>query len=152
MDSFDDKIDSTQVYQADQFSRVPPQPKVPPPPPPRSITNSVSSLLEPLRPNGRGQLSNHTVRSDPSWLSQDPRSSSTQSLVPIEKSNGKRILLLIYLHGFLGSETSFSSFPAHVHNLISVAVTKTHIVHTKIYPRYRSRKAIEHARDEFSNW
>lgn len=87
-----------------------------------------------------------------SWSSQDPRSSSTQSLVPVESQSQKRTLLLIYIHGFLGNETSFRSFPAHVHNVLTVNLAKTHVVHTKIYPRYKSRKAIEYARDDFSHW
>ena len=89
----------------------------------------------------------------PSWASLDPRSSSTQSLVPSESGEpGRRTLLLVYSHGFLGNETSFQSFPAHVHNLLKVTLAETHVVHTKIYPRYRSRKAIEFARDDFSAW
>lgn len=44
----------------------------------------------------------------------DPRSSSQQSLVPEpDEQNGRRTLLLIYIHGFMGDETSFRSFPAH---------------------------------------
>ncbi|KAI9770070.1 MAG: hypothetical protein M1840_003520 [Geoglossum simile] len=89
----------------------------------------------------------------PPWASLDPRSSSTQSLVPSESGEpGRRTLLLVYIHGFLGNETSFQSFPAHVHNLLKVTMAETHVVHTKIYPRYRSRKAIEFARDDFSAW
>lgn len=61
-------------------------------------------------------------------------------------------MLLIYIHGFLGTETSFQSFPAHVHNLVTVTLADTHVVHTKVYPRYKSKKAIEFARDDFSNW
>ncbi|KAM3081058.1 hypothetical protein ACMFMG_005014 [Clarireedia jacksonii] len=87
------------------------------------------------------------------WRSQDPRSSSTHSLVPSENGrDGRRKLLLIYVHGFMGNETSFQSFPAHVHNLLTIALVETHIVHTKIYPRYKSRKAINFARDDFSTW
>lgn len=89
----------------------------------------------------------------PSWVSPDPRSSSTQSLVPSESGGpDKRTLLLIYIHGFLGNETSFHSFPAHVHNLLKVTLAETHVIHTKVYPRYKSRKAIEFARDDFSAW
>ncbi|OCK79800.1 hypothetical protein K432DRAFT_426225 [Lepidopterella palustris CBS 459.81] len=86
--------------------------------------------------------------------SHDPRSSSTQSLVPVPQSEhaGRRTLLLIFIHGFMGNETSFQSFPAHVHNLVTVTLGETHVVHTKIYPRYKSRGAIELARDDFSNW
>ncbi|KAJ4304803.1 hypothetical protein N0V90_000331 [Kalmusia sp. IMI 367209] len=85
--------------------------------------------------------------------SQDPRSSSTQSLVPpSEDRAGRRRLLLIYVHGFMGDETSFRNFPAHVHNLVSITLAESHVVHTKIYPKYRSRYAIEVARDDFSKW
>ena len=89
-----------------------------------------------------------------SLSSQDPRSSSTQSLIPrpTTEETGKRTLLLIYIHGFLGNETSFQSFPAHVHNVVTVKLAETHVVHTKIYPKYKSRKHIEFARDVFSEW
>ena len=56
----------------------------------------------------------------------------------------------------MGNETSFQSFPAHVHNLVTVklgeAGTNSHVVHTKIYPKYKSRKHIEFARDGLSEW
>lgn len=64
----------------------------------------------------------------------------------------RRKLLCIYVHGFMGNETSFRSFPAHVHNLLAVLLSETHAVHTKIYPRYRSRRNIACARDDFSAW
>lgn len=89
------------------------------------------------------------------WASDnDPRSSSTQSLVPSESdaADGRRKLLLVYIHGFMGNETSFRSFPAHVHNLLTVLLADTHVVHTKIYPRYRSKRNIAFARDDFSKW
>lgn len=87
------------------------------------------------------------------WTGQDPRSSSMQSLRPLDSAGGsRRRLLLIYIHGFMGNETSFRSFPAHVHNVLTVTLAESHVVHSKIYPRYRSRKPIEHARDDFSNW
>ena len=88
------------------------------------------------------------------WSEQDQRSSSTQSLVPSESNQqqDRRRLLLIYVHGFMGNETSFRSFPAHVHNLLTVLLAETHVVHTKIYPRYRSKKSIGLARDNFSKW
>jgi hypothetical protein len=93
------------------------------------------------------------MKTSEQWCSQDPRSSSTQSLRPSESAqDGRRTLLLIYIHGFMGSEMSFQSFPAHVHNLLNILVSETHVLHTKIYPRYKSRKAIEFARDDFSQW
>jgi len=76
------------------------------------------------------------------------------SLAPSEsdEQNERRKLLLIYIHGFMGNETSFRSFPAHVHKLLAALLAQTHIVHTKIYPRYRSRRNIIFARDDFSRW
>ncbi|RMD40813.1 hypothetical protein DV735_g4306, partial [Chaetothyriales sp. CBS 134920] len=90
----------------------------------------------------------------------DGRASSQQSLYPvfsIEENDGtprtsKRTVLLVYIHGFLGDETSFQSFPAHVHNLLAMLLADTHVVHSKIYPRYLSRNKIEVARDDFSRW
>ncbi|KAK2628519.1 hypothetical protein QTJ16_001622 [Diplocarpon rosae] len=106
----------------------------PPPPPPYSSSNSKRSEL----------ISEQ-------WRSRDPRSSSTHSLVPPESErDGRRTLLLVFIHGFMGNETSFQSFPAHIHNLLTIALAQTHVVHTKIYPRYKSRKAIDFARDDFS--
>ncbi|RMZ69874.1 catalytic [Pyrenophora seminiperda CCB06] len=86
--------------------------------------------------------------------SQDPRSSSTESLVPDPalEDTGRRRLLLVYIHGFMGNETSFRSFPAHVHNLVTITLAETHVVHTKIYPRYQSKHSLEIARDNFSRW
>ncbi|KAL3418065.1 Stress response protein nst1-like protein 2 [Phlyctema vagabunda] len=87
------------------------------------------------------------------WHSHDPRSSSTHSLVPSETGrDGRRKLLLVFIHGFMGNETSFQSFPAHLHNMLTVMLSATHIVHTKIYPRYKSRRAIDFARDDFGKW
>ncbi|KAI9803688.1 MAG: hypothetical protein M1833_000600 [Piccolia ochrophora] len=88
------------------------------------------------------------------WISHDPRSSSTQSLLPTQSGSrgNKRTLLLIFLHGFLGDETSFRSFPAHLHNLLTLMLVDSHVVHTKIYPRYKSKKKLEHARDDLSHW
>lgn len=86
---------------------------------------------------------------------QDPRSSSTQSLVPSQseyRNNGKRRLLLVYIHGYKGTDTSFQSFPAHVHHYLKRALAETHVVHSKIYPRYKTYKAMDLARDNFSAW
>ncbi|PPJ53680.1 hypothetical protein CBER1_00811 [Cercospora berteroae] len=83
----------------------------------------------------------------------DPRSSSQESLGPqFDAQQQRRRLLLIYIHGFMGAETSFRSFPAHVHNLLTVLLSDTHVIHTKIYPRYASRGKITRARDDFGRW
>lgn len=123
----------------------------PPPLPPRAASTQGQSAPDEDPPEYQEfyhQPLNH------SWSAQDPRSRSTQSLVPARgKDDGsKRTLLLIYIHGFMGNETSFQSFPAHVHNVVTVALADTHVIHTKIYPKYKSRRAIEYARDVFSEW
>lgn len=122
----------------------------PPPLPPRPT--SFAYLSPSFQPPPYSEAVYTSQPLSHSWASQDPRSSSTQSLVPAQPAPEKRTLILVYIHGFLGNETSFKSFPAHVHNLVAVALAASHVVHTKIYPRYKSRKAIEFARDDFSNW
>ncbi|KAL0467323.1 hypothetical protein QR685DRAFT_448971 [Neurospora intermedia] len=86
----------------------------------------------------------------------DPRTSSTQSLAPSTPTGSyrdpRRTLLVIYIHGFMGNDSSFRSFPAHVHNYLRQALAETHIIHSKIYPRYKTYKSITVARDNFSNW
>ncbi|PWY74805.1 hypothetical protein BO83DRAFT_443831 [Aspergillus eucalypticola CBS 122712] len=60
----------------------------------------------------------------------------------LPRHEGKRRLLLIYIHSFLGSEESFCNFPREVHNLLKVSLAQTHVTYTKIYPRYKSRGPI----------
>ena len=64
----------------------------------------------------------------------------------------RRKLLLIYVHGFTGNETSFQSFPTDVHDLTSKQLVDAYTVQSIVYPKYKSRKKIDFARDEFSNW
>ena len=128
----------------------------PPPLPPRapSIASSPQPRHQEAPPTYDSIFRSSADNQLPSLAANDPRSSSTQSLVPsrsIDQADRRR-LLLIYIHGFMGDETSFQSFPAHVHNLVAALVADSHVVHTKLYPRYRSRKSIEFARDDFSRW
>ena len=123
----------------------------PPPLPPRAASIHLQSVPDEDPPEYE-EFYHQPL--EHSWSAQDPRSKSTQSLVPTkDKDNeSKRTLLLIYIHGFMGNETSFQSFPAHVHNVVTVALAETHVIHTKIYPKYKSRRAVEYARDDFSEW
>ncbi len=126
-----------------------PRRNAPPPLPPRTHSNQAPL---PPPPYSSDDAKRSELISE-QWRSRDPRSSSTHSLVPSESGrDGRRTLLLVYIHGFLGNETSFQSFPAHVHNLLTITLAETHVVHTKIYPRYKSRKAVDFARDDFSIW
>lgn len=87
------------------------------------------------------------------WHTRDPRSSSTQSLRPsLNENEDRRTLLVVYIHGFMGDNTSFRSFPAHVHYFLREQLIESHVVHSKIYPRYKTYKAIDMARDKFSAW
>jgi hypothetical protein len=70
----------------------------------------------------------------------------------LPRREGKRRLLLIYIHGFLGSEDSFYQFPKMVHDLLTVSLTDTHVVYSKIYPRYKTRGPLQEARDGISQW
>ncbi|KAB2569755.1 hypothetical protein DBV05_g11576 [Lasiodiplodia theobromae] len=127
--------------------------KPPPPLPPRGRSDTIRQSPYGEAPPPYAETDDH---SHPLHVlaTHDPRSSSTQSLVPAEDQamRGRRKLLLVYIHGFMGDETSFQSFPAHVHNLVTVTLSETHVVHTKIYPKYRARNTIEYATEQFSKW
>ncbi|CEJ59349.1 hypothetical protein PMG11_07977 [Penicillium brasilianum] len=64
----------------------------------------------------------------------------------------KRRLLLIYIHGFMGSEASFHDFPAHIHDLVTGLLSESHVVYTRIYPRYKSHGELQTAVSQFSAW
>ncbi|OBT64023.1 hypothetical protein VE03_06734 [Pseudogymnoascus sp. 23342-1-I1] len=122
------------------------RPRIPPPLPPRQL--STRDAVPPpysLYDVDKAELASET------WV-HDPRTSPMESISPSELREGQRTLLLIYIHGFMGNETSFQSLPAHVHNILTLALAESHVVHTKIYPRYKSRNSIEVARDNFSEW
>src|SRR4051812_8803886 len=90
---------------------LPPGSSGPPPLPPREYTVAAPP------PYSSDDARRSKLVSE-QWRSNDPRSSSTHSLVPSESGrdgrDGRRTLLLVYIHGFMGNETSFQSFPAHV--------------------------------------
>lgn len=81
-----------------------------------------------------------------------PNDSSYSLSLPCPEPTSKRRLLLIYIHGFMGSEASFNDFPAHVHHLLTAVLSESYVVYTRIYPRYKSRGEIQTAVDQFSNW
>ena len=96
--------------------------------------------------------SDHDIQSSafdtPRYLDQ----SASHLSLPNFTASGKRRLLLIYVHGFNGSEASFLGFPAHIHSLLTDVLAESHEVYTRIYPRYKSRGDMKVARDQFSSW
>jgi hypothetical protein len=113
------------------------------------MTLSTISLTEHKSDDGQPS----PARKPPPLPPRKNASSSTVSLGPSGiPQDGRRKLLLIYIHGFMGAEDSFREFPAHVHNLVANALADSHVVYSKIYPRYKSRRAMSAARDEFSEW
>lgn len=125
----------------------------PPPLPPRSPASLSPPPTSP--PPGDGLLTQPVVGLGYAGRlhATDPRTSSSQSLIaPAVESDTRRSLLVIYIHGFYGNDQSFRSFPAHVHAFLAELLSDTHIVHSKIYPRYKTYKAIQIARDNFSAW
>lgn len=141
----------------------------PPPPPPYSVQQppySPGPAAYKPSPSPPGPYPSR-LQAGGAWLAPDPRSSSTQSLLPVYPSEtslqktpqtpagdhlGRRKLLIIYLHGFLGNDQSFRSFPAHVHALLTNLLADSHVIHSKIYPRYKTYRAVDVARDNFSEW
>ncbi|CAI7599828.1 unnamed protein product [Penicillium glandicola] len=52
----------------------------------------------------------------------------------------------------MGSEASFHDLPLHVHDLLTGSLTESHVVYTRMYPRYKSQGEIQTAVDQFSAW
>ncbi|KAH7152269.1 hypothetical protein B0J13DRAFT_259043 [Dactylonectria estremocensis] len=137
-------------------------PALPPQQPP--VTSSLLDGKVPFRSPSPAPGS--SLASGGVWLAPDPRSSSSQSLLPADSysptpslsassavdPHGRRTLLVIYLHGFLGNDQSFRSFPAHVHALLTNMLVDSHVIHSKIYPRYKTYRSVDVARDNFSAW
>lgn len=100
----------------------------------------------------------YATLADPPVLPPRSRSAMSSSIPLAQRDehnvvqNGQRKLLLLFIHGFMGNETSFQSFPRHVHDLVSILLSSSHVVQTKLYPRYRSKDTINVARDQFSAW
>ncbi|CRG85755.1 hypothetical protein PISL3812_02775 [Talaromyces islandicus] len=114
------------------------------------LTKSFASLESSSSKNGR---SNSSQNAYAWWDEANKNYSSATSLGPSESpADGRRKLLLIYIHGFMGAETSFQKFPVHVHNLVAKGLAESHVVYSKVYPRYKSRRAMNIARDDFSEW
>ncbi|KAF3916209.1 hypothetical protein AA313_de0208840 [Arthrobotrys entomopaga] len=114
-----------------------------------------------LSPADSNDLPNTTNPSlNPYQSPSDERTSSTASLLPAPAAveaiqsgqSSLRTLLCVFIHGFVGDETSFRSFPAHFHELLTILVQDTHVVHTKVYPKFKTRDKISLAVDNFSKW
>ncbi|EKJ68047.1 hypothetical protein FPSE_11858 [Fusarium pseudograminearum CS3096] len=140
--------------------------EMPPVPPRKPVNSAVPATYQspPSLPSSSGPYMPMPSSTSASgqWLGPDPRSSSTQSLLPDTSLDnhttphgdflGRRKLLIIYIHGFLGNDQSFRSFPAHVHSLLANLLADSHVIHSKIYPRYKTYRSVDVARDNFSEW
>ncbi|KAL7272263.1 hypothetical protein RUND412_004939 [Rhizina undulata] len=135
----------------------------PPPLPPRNPTTRSVEQFSQHRQPPQSYFSPSSDRSN--FFYDDPRTSSQASLPPAQaiadpsSVHRKRTLMLIYIHGFMGDETSFQSFPVHVHNLLTVTLgsedendTEGYLVHTKVYPKFKTRHNISVATEKFSVW
>ena len=118
--------------------------------PPDKASSSYSPPHPSASHHGSIIASKHRLGSP---VSQDPRTSSSQSLRSATSgTDERRTLLIVYIHGFYGNDQSFRSFPYHVHSHLKSSLADSHVLHSKIYPRYKTYRSIELARDNFSQW
>jgi hypothetical protein len=64
----------------------------------------------------------------------------------------KRRLLLIYIHGLNGTEATFQDLPVHVHSALTGLLDESHVIHTRVYPGYKSQGEFQVAVTQFSRW
>ncbi|KAL8683081.1 MAG: hypothetical protein Q9186_000895 [Xanthomendoza sp. 1 TL-2023] len=93
--------------------------------------NDAESALPPPYTEG-GHITPSTLTAAPAL---PPRQAS------VAASPRKRKLLLVYIHGFTGNETSFQAFPTHVHESISNRLAETHTVQSIVYPKLREHES-----------
>ncbi|CUS11123.1 unnamed protein product, partial [Tuber aestivum] len=93
-----------------------------------------------------------------SYSSGDSRSrnaglSTASKSAPGSLPMGKRKLLLVYIHDFVGNESNFQSFPVYLHHLLSVALRSLGGgVHSKGYLQPKAKNNISIATARFSKW
>ncbi|KAF2863234.1 hypothetical protein K470DRAFT_211246 [Piedraia hortae CBS 480.64] len=63
-----------------------------------------------------------------------------------------KTLLLIFIHGFKGNDSTFSSFPRHLRVALSVTLDPLITVKTKAYPRFETRGDLSSCVDNFTKW
>ncbi|KAL9581689.1 MAG: hypothetical protein Q9212_003746 [Teloschistes hypoglaucus] len=114
--------------------------------------------LSPMRgPHARDSTINelpppYTEDEAPTPKTEGRPSPNPETSVISSNLEGRRSLLLVYVHGFMGNETSFQKFPTHVHNLLCERLADQYAVQSIVYPKYKSRKKIDFARDELVHW
>ncbi|KAL2158172.1 hypothetical protein VTH06DRAFT_4740 [Thermothelomyces fergusii] len=63
----------------------------------------------------------------------------------------KRILLLVFIHGFKGTDFTFGDFPTHLRDTVANNLPD-HVVETVIHPKYETRGELAQSVAAFSEW
>lgn len=63
----------------------------------------------------------------------------------------KKTLLLVFIHGFKGSDHTFDNFPSDLRALLAHTLPKIEIV-TVQYPRYETRGDLRECVARFKEW
>lgn len=63
----------------------------------------------------------------------------------------RKTLLLVFIHGFKGSDNTFGQFPSDLRNLVSSAIPEID-VHSIQYPRYETRGDLRECVARFKEW
>jgi hypothetical protein len=63
----------------------------------------------------------------------------------------KKTLLLVFIHGFKGTDHTFENFPADLRALLSHTLPKIEVVSLQ-YPRYETRGDLRECVAKFKDW
>lgn len=63
----------------------------------------------------------------------------------------KKTLLLVFIHGFKGSDDTFHNFPAHLAQLLRHALPKVQVIQIT-YPKYETRGHLHECVARFKEW
>ncbi|TFL00526.1 hypothetical protein BDV98DRAFT_549784 [Pterulicium gracile] len=90
--------------------------------------------------------------SEPSTPSQSPPLEPARHQ-PLPRTNSERkdLLLVIFIHGFKGTDTTFGDFPSRLEHILRETVNHT-IVESIVFPAYETKGDLNHAVIRFSDW
>ena len=72
---------------------------------------------------------------------------------PLPRTDAERkdLLLVIFIHGFKGTDTTFGDFPSRLEHILRETVDHT-VVESIVFPAYETKGDLNHAVIRFSDW
>ncbi|KAI0251326.1 hypothetical protein BJV78DRAFT_1212497 [Lactifluus subvellereus] len=84
-------------------------------------------------------------------LQQGPGDRGLSSSQPTPQQSSPNILLIVFIHGFKGDDTTFGNFPSRLQHILSETVQDT-IIESIVFPAYQTKGDLDKAVECFADW